>query len=386
MGVAAFANIEAQQHRVLFALPDGALLHMGHKRLQPSLLKPSRLTSACASGRRNMRGLGLPLCPGDHGAHFHKPKPHGAQPINAARVLVQPSGSTHAVGKLQTSHRDGVVHPACAVGQLQRGALARGQAGQREVMGSLGVQAEQKEAGQAVGNGEALDNSWSVCCASPAITPSRVLPDERKPTPATAPHAAARRSSKPWSARRGHVHYVVPRRNRGRGHRLYGQQIHRRPGHHARTRSQGAVLQLGGQHRASAGRWASAVFDSNEVDRLAVYIDGADEIDGQGYMIKGGGAALTREEIVAAQSAALSALPTSPSGWTVLVRIPGAGGSDSHGCAPGRSRSLPRWAARGARCACATGERPRPRTTAGGSAWTWRACRSPSHRRSESTR
>jgi ribose 5-phosphate isomerase A len=44
------------------------------------------------------------------------------------------------------------------------------------------------------------------------------------------------------------------------------------------------------------------VFDSNEVDELSVYIDGADEIDGQGHMVKGGGAALTREKIVAAQS------------------------------------------------------------------------------------
>jgi len=44
------------------------------------------------------------------------------------------------------------------------------------------------------------------------------------------------------------------------------------------------------------------VFDSNEVEELAVYIDGADEIDGRGNMIKGGGAALTREKIVAAQS------------------------------------------------------------------------------------
>ncbi|NCN71733.1 MAG: ribose-5-phosphate isomerase RpiA [Betaproteobacteria bacterium] len=44
------------------------------------------------------------------------------------------------------------------------------------------------------------------------------------------------------------------------------------------------------------------VFDSNEVDVLSVYIDGADEIDHQGYMIKGGGAALTREKIIAAQS------------------------------------------------------------------------------------
>jgi ribose 5-phosphate isomerase A len=44
------------------------------------------------------------------------------------------------------------------------------------------------------------------------------------------------------------------------------------------------------------------VFDSNEVSELSVYIDGADEINGQGHMIKGGGAALTREKIVAAQS------------------------------------------------------------------------------------
>lgn len=44
------------------------------------------------------------------------------------------------------------------------------------------------------------------------------------------------------------------------------------------------------------------VFDANAVESLAVYIDGADEIDGQGYMVKGGGAALTREKIVAAQS------------------------------------------------------------------------------------
>jgi ribose 5-phosphate isomerase A len=44
------------------------------------------------------------------------------------------------------------------------------------------------------------------------------------------------------------------------------------------------------------------VFDSNEVAELSVYIDGADEINAQGHMVKGGGAALTREKIVAAQS------------------------------------------------------------------------------------
>jgi ribose 5-phosphate isomerase A len=41
------------------------------------------------------------------------------------------------------------------------------------------------------------------------------------------------------------------------------------------------------------------VFDLNDVAEMAVYIDGADEIDNSGAMIKGGGAALTREKIVA---------------------------------------------------------------------------------------
>ena len=44
------------------------------------------------------------------------------------------------------------------------------------------------------------------------------------------------------------------------------------------------------------------VFDATKVDELGVYIDGADEIDHAGNMVKGGGAALTREKIVAAQS------------------------------------------------------------------------------------
>jgi ribose 5-phosphate isomerase A len=41
------------------------------------------------------------------------------------------------------------------------------------------------------------------------------------------------------------------------------------------------------------------VLDSNAVESIPVYIDGADEIDHGGHMIKGGGAALTREKIVA---------------------------------------------------------------------------------------
>lgn len=41
------------------------------------------------------------------------------------------------------------------------------------------------------------------------------------------------------------------------------------------------------------------VMPAESVTALGVYIDGADEIDHQGFMVKGGGAALTREKIVA---------------------------------------------------------------------------------------
>ena len=42
------------------------------------------------------------------------------------------------------------------------------------------------------------------------------------------------------------------------------------------------------------------VFDLNEVTDIPVYIDGADEINAEMHMIKGGGGALTREKIVSA--------------------------------------------------------------------------------------
>jgi ribose 5-phosphate isomerase A len=64
------------------------------------------------------------------------------------------------------------------------------------------------------------------------------------------------------------------------------------------------------------------VFDSNEVGELAVYIDGADEIDGRGYMIKGGGAALTREKIVAAQSKRFVCIADETKLVDVLGRFP----------------------------------------------------------------
>ncbi|MFM7226785.1 MAG: ribose-5-phosphate isomerase RpiA [Betaproteobacteria bacterium] len=65
-----------------------------------------------------------------------------------------------------------------------------------------------------------------------------------------------------------------------------------------RHRIKGAVA----SSEATAARLAArgvTVFDLNQIDQIPVYIDGADEIDHSGAMIKGGGGALTREKIVA---------------------------------------------------------------------------------------
>lgn len=65
-----------------------------------------------------------------------------------------------------------------------------------------------------------------------------------------------------------------------------------------------------------------AVLDCNDVEELAIYIDGADEIDPSGCMIKGGGAALTREKIVAAQSRRFICVADSSKRVDVLGHFP----------------------------------------------------------------
>ncbi|GAB4467568.1 MAG: ribose-5-phosphate isomerase RpiA [Burkholderiaceae bacterium] len=64
------------------------------------------------------------------------------------------------------------------------------------------------------------------------------------------------------------------------------------------------------------------LFDLNDVDDLPVYIDGADEIDGSFSMIKGGGAALTREKIVAAVARQFVCIADESKRVDVLGRFP----------------------------------------------------------------
>jgi ribose 5-phosphate isomerase A len=63
-----------------------------------------------------------------------------------------------------------------------------------------------------------------------------------------------------------------------------------------------AAVSSSSQSTAKLRELGFEVLDANDVESLSVYIDGADEIDHAGFMIKGGGAALTREKIVADMS------------------------------------------------------------------------------------
>ncbi|MBI6550012.1 ribose-5-phosphate isomerase RpiA [Xenorhabdus lircayensis] len=64
------------------------------------------------------------------------------------------------------------------------------------------------------------------------------------------------------------------------------------------------------------------VLDCNDVDTLDIYVDGADEINGQMQMIKGGGAALTREKIIAAVAKKFICIIDSSKQVDVLGKFP----------------------------------------------------------------
>ena len=64
------------------------------------------------------------------------------------------------------------------------------------------------------------------------------------------------------------------------------------------------------------------VLDLNATGQLALYVDGADECDPQGRLIKGGGAALTREKIIAEASEKFVCIIDASKQVQVLGRFP----------------------------------------------------------------
>ncbi|MBK9218856.1 MAG: ribose-5-phosphate isomerase RpiA [Uliginosibacterium sp.] len=88
-----------------------------------------------------------------------------------------------------------------------------------------------------------------------------------------------------------------------------------------RNRIRGAVA----SSEASAKRLADLgirLFDLNEVETMPVYVDGADEVDPGFHMIKGGGAALTREKIVSSVARRFVCIADASKKVDVLGRFP----------------------------------------------------------------
>jgi ribose 5-phosphate isomerase A len=69
-------------------------------------------------------------------------------------------------------------------------------------------------------------------------------------------------------------------------------------------------------------RHGYAIADLNEVESIDVYVDGADEIDPNFAMIKGGGGALTREKVVAAVARTFVCIADASKRVAVLGRFP----------------------------------------------------------------
>lgn len=88
-----------------------------------------------------------------------------------------------------------------------------------------------------------------------------------------------------------------------------------------KDRIAGAVASSEASARRLAGH-GIRLLDLNEVERIPVYVDGADEIDPGFSMVKGGGGALTREKIVAAVSDRFVCICDSTKRVATLGRFP----------------------------------------------------------------
>jgi hypothetical protein len=147
------ADVQAQQHGVLLLAAELGLLHIVQKGVQPVVVEAQAVDECACLGQAEHAWLGVAGLPfGRDGAHLDKAKAHGTQRVDAARVLVQPGGQAHAVGKAQACQLDGVVYRFVAPGPLQRRALATREHVHGQVVGGFGVQAEQKGAGEGVGD------------------------------------------------------------------------------------------------------------------------------------------------------------------------------------------------------------------------------------------
>ena len=107
-------------------------------------MKPRRLISASASGRRNMRGFGVAgLALRRDGADLDEAEAHRAQAVDAAAVLVEPGGQADAVREFQAGDADRVADARMRL-QAQGRVLKRAIASSVSSWAASRVEAEQE--------------------------------------------------------------------------------------------------------------------------------------------------------------------------------------------------------------------------------------------------
>ena len=129
------------------------LLHVVEKCVQAIVVEAQTVDQCPCLGQAEHAWFGVArLCLGRDGSHLDKPEAHGAQGIDAAGIFVQACSQAHAVGKGQSGQLDGVIHRLIAPGPLQRRALSARQHVHGEFVGSFGIHAKKKGAGECVGD------------------------------------------------------------------------------------------------------------------------------------------------------------------------------------------------------------------------------------------
>ena len=128
-------------------------LHIGQERRQAFVVEAQAIDQGFGFGQAEHPWLvvaGLRF--GCHRTDFDEAKTHGAEAVDAAAILVQSGGQADPVGELQSGQLQGVFDPLLRPQALRRGVLQARQRMQGQLMGLLGVDAEQKRAGQGVGD------------------------------------------------------------------------------------------------------------------------------------------------------------------------------------------------------------------------------------------
>ena len=123
-GDGVFANVQAQDAPVL---TETGPLDVGQEGVKTFVVEAQAIDECVGLGQAEHAGLGIAgLGLGRDRAHFHKAETHGAQTIDDAAVLIEPSGHAHPIGEGDARDFDRVAHPFGAPKASQRGVLKPG--------------------------------------------------------------------------------------------------------------------------------------------------------------------------------------------------------------------------------------------------------------------